>query len=178
MIRFIKQPLTPMKMSLIPIILITVSGLLSCKENTDNPEVYEYIDDLISGTYESYSLPEFNTADIPALLEFRNENTIITNYPHNPISSFSQPECKLGMIVLWTVESIRAVENKSEYLTGRFPSQNPVLALRDAPELQMVFDDQSHKEAARAYYDWWNSFQPIKDKIRIDPLLKTNYRWH
>jgi hypothetical protein len=82
------------------------------------------------------------------------------------------------MIVLWTVESIRAVEINSEDLIGRFPSQNPVLALRDSPELQMVFDDQSHKEAARAYNDWWNSLQPIKDKIKTDPLRKTNYRWH
>lgn len=176
--RFINKPLTSMKISLIPITLITVFGLFSCEKHTDNPGVDKYIDELISGTYESYDLPDFNTADISALLEYRNETTTITNFPHNPISSFWQPECKLGMLVLWTVESIRAVENKSEYLIGRFPSQNPALALRDTPELSLVFDDQSHKEAAKAYYDWWNSFQQIKDKVKIDPLVKTNYRWH
>ena len=159
-------------------LIITIFGFLGCEKHTDNPDVDTYIDQLISGTYESYDLPDFNTTDISALLEYRNETTIITNFPHNPISSFWQQECKLGMIVLWTVESIRAVEINSEDLIGRFPSQNPVLALRDSPELQMVFDDQSHKEAARAYNDWWNSLQPIKDKIKTDPLGKTNYRWH
>ena len=167
-----------MKIPLLPITLITLFGLFGCNKHTDNPEVDKYIDDLISGTYESYDLPDFSTADISALLEYRNETTTVTNYPHNPISSFWQPECKLGILVLWTVESIRAVENKSEYITGRFPSQNPALALRDAPELQMVFDDQSLKVAARAYYDWWNSFHPIKEKLKADPLVNTDYRWH
>jgi len=167
-----------MKILLRSFILVALFGFLGCEKHTDNPDVDTYIDQLISGTYESFDLPEFTTTDISALLEYRNETTIITNFPHNPISSFWQQECKLGMIVLWTIESIRAVETNSEYLIGRFPSQNPVLALRDAPELQMVFDDQSHKKAARAYYDWWNSFHLFKDKIKIDPLGKTDYRWH
>ena len=159
-------------------ILVTLFGIFGCEKHTDNPDVDTYIEQLISGTYDSFELPDFNTNDISALLEYRNETTIITDFPHNPISSFMQQECKLGMIVLWTVESIRAVENNSEYLIGRFPSQNPVLALRDAPELHMVFDEQSHKEAARAYNDWWNSFHPFKGEIKIDPLSKTNYIWH
>ncbi len=167
-----------MKILLRSFILVTLFGFLGCEKQTDNPDVDTYIDQLISGTYESNDLPDFSANDISALLEYGNETTIITNFPRNPISSFLQQECKLGMIVLWTVESIRAVENNSESLIGRFPSQNPVLALRDAPELQMVFDDQAHKEAARAYNDWWNSFHPFKDKIKIDPLKKTNYRWH
>jgi hypothetical protein len=167
-----------MKILLKSFIIVALFGFLSCEKQTNNPDVETYIDQLISGTYESYELPDFSTSDISALLKYRNETTIITDFPHNPISSFWQQECKLGMIVLWTIESIRAVEINSEYLIGRFPSQNPVLALRDAPELYMVFDDQSYKEAARAYNDWWNSFHPFKDKIKIDPLRKTNYRWH
>jgi hypothetical protein len=160
------------------LILASLLVLSGCEKLTDNPEVDTYINQLISGTYESFELPDFNISDIPALLRYRNETTIITDFPHNPISSFWQKECKLGMFVLWTIESIRAVEIDSEYLIGRFPSQNPVLALRDAPELHMVFDNQSHKEAARAYYDWWNSFYPFRDKMKIDPLKRTKYRWH
>lgn len=167
-----------MKILLRTIILATLFGFLGCAKQTDNPDVDTYIDQLISGTYKSFDLPEFTTADISALLEYRNETIIITNFPHNPISSFWQPECKLGIIVLWTIESIRAVETKSKYLIGRFPSQNPVLALRDSSELEMVFDNQSHKKAARAYYNWWNSSHIVKDKIFIDPLRKTDYRWH
>jgi hypothetical protein len=167
-----------MKILLKSFVLVTLFIFTACEKLTDNPEVDTYINQLISGTYESFDLPDFNISDIPALLRYRNETTIITDFPHNPISSFWQQECKLGMFVLWTIESIRAVEINSEYLIGRFPSQNPVLALRDAPELHMVFDDQSHKEAARAYNDWWNSFYPFQDKMKIDPLKRTKYRWH
>jgi len=55
---------------------------------------------------------------------------------------------------------------------------NPVLALRDAPELELVFDDQSHTDAAKAYDDWWNTIHLFKDKIKIDPLKNTKYKWH
>jgi hypothetical protein len=158
--------------------LLIVFGFLGCEKPTDNQDVDTYIDALLSGTYESFDLPEFEPSDIPALLKYRNETTLITNFPYNPISSFWQEECKLGMVVLWTIESIRAVENNSESSIGRYPSQNPILAIRDTPELQMVFDDQSHKVAARAYYDWWNSFYLFRDKIKIDPLSKTDYKWH
>lgn len=167
-----------MKMLLKSLLIFALFGFPGCEKLTENSEVETYIDHLSSGDYESYELPDFSTSDISELLKYRNETTIITNFPRNPISSFWQQECKLGMIVLWTIESIIAVEIESAYLIGRFPSQNPVLALRDAPELHMVFDDQSHKVAAKAYNDWWNSFQPFKDKIKIDPLRKTDYRWH
>ena len=116
--------------------------------------------------------------DIPALLNYRNETMMITNFPHNGISSLWDSECKLGMYVLWTIESIRAVEIKSEYLIGRFPSQNPVLALRASAELKLVYDDKSQNEAAKAYYYWWHSIYIFKDKMKIDPLRNTDYRWH
>lgn len=102
----------------------------------------------------------------------------ITDFPHNGISSLWAPYCKLGMYVLWTIESVRAVEIKSKYLIGRFQSQNPILAFRDVTELDLVSDDKSHKEAAQAYYDWWHSNPVLKDKMNIDPLKNTPYRWH
>ncbi len=167
-----------MKKLLILSILIVIPLMQGCQKQSDNPTVDQYISDLISGEYQSYYLPEFTADDIPALLEYRNKTTLITHYPHNPISSLWMPECKLGMIVLWTVESIRAVENQSEYLIMRFPSQNPVLALRDAPELQLIDDDESHKEAAKAYDNWWSSSLSAAAKMKKDPLEKTKYRWH
>jgi hypothetical protein len=167
-----------MKVPLIAFILVTAMGFSGCEKYNSSRDVDKYIDELISGTYKSYDLPDFNTTDISALLEYRNETTVITNFPQNPVSSFRQSECKLGMMVLWTVESLRAVENNSRFLIGRFPSLNPVLVLKESSEPQMVFDDKSHKEAAKAYYDWWNSCRPFKDKISTDPLAKTHYRWH
>lgn len=147
-------------------------------EKQKNTAVDKYIEQLVSGQYEGSELPAFTEADIPALLEYRNETTLVTKFPHNPISSLIGPECKLGMLVLWTIESIRACEIKSEHLIGRFPSQNPILAIRESTELQLVFDDQSHIKAAQAYFDWWYSDNLSEEKMKIDPLENTSYRWH
>jgi hypothetical protein len=81
------------------------------------------------------------------------------------------------MIILWNIESIRVVEISSEKLIGRFPSQNPLLALREKPS-EWVFDEDSHLTAAKAYYDWWRSTYIFKDKMKIDPLKGSKYIWH
>lgn len=161
-------------------ILTVLISLTACdKNNPENIDVDNYIELLESGQYDANELPDFTHTDIPALLRYRNDNKVITDFPHNPISSMYGPECKLGVYVLWTIESIRAVAIDSEYLIGRFPSLNPVLAFRDAEELDMVNDDESHEVAAKAYYDWWENnrdknFDAFKD---IDPLAQTAYRW-
>ena len=130
--------------------------------------------------YDSINLPAFTYNDIPTLLKYRNDTQVITNFPHNGISSLYAPNCTLGMYVLWTIESIRAVSINSKYLIMRFPSQNPILALRDSVDLMLVNDDTSHKIAAKAYFDWWeNNKQKNFDEFKdIDPLVETKYRWH
>jgi len=84
------------------------------------------------------------------------------------------------MYVLWTIESIRAVANQSEYLIMRFPSQNPILALRDSNELSLGYSNESHQIAAKAYFDWWenNKQKNFNEFKNIDPLILTDYRWH
>jgi len=164
----------PFKLTL----LIALFGLIDCEKQGSNPEVQTYINQLKSNSYNASELPAFKPSDIPALLEYRNSTLEITNFPHNGISSLWGPDCKLGMYVLWTIESIRAVEINSKYLIGRFPSQNPILALRASPELELVYDTKSQNEAAKAYYDWWYSSYVLKDKMNIDPLEETDYRWH
>jgi len=164
--------------------LVLVFALIGCEKNEDDPikklDVETYIDQLKSSRYDSLNLPAFSMADIPALLEYRNDTQTIANFPNNPLSSMHMTECKLGMYALWTIESIRAVSVDGEYLIRRFPSLNPVLALRDANELEVVFDDESHSIAAQAYYDWWwdDSHHDFDDFKYIDPLGGTNYKWH
>jgi hypothetical protein len=163
-----------------PILLVLSLSffLIGCeKQDINNPEVENYVDLLKSGQYNLPDLPEFQPSDIPALLIFRNDTASITNFPKNGISSFWIRKCKLGMYILWTIESIRAVEINSEYLIGRFPSQNPALALRDDPAT-LVFDNESHLATAKAYYDWWRSNPIFKNKMKIDPLKDTKYIWH
>jgi hypothetical protein len=158
--------------------LTALLGIIGCEKQVDNPDVETYINQLKTNSYEAFELPAFMPSDIPALLNYRNETMVISDFPHNGISSLWAPECKLGMYVLWTIESIRAVEIESIYLIGRFPSQNPILALRASQELNLVYDTKSHEEAAKAYYDWWYSSYILNDKMNIDPLKDTDYRWH
>lgn len=168
------------------IIMVSLTILISCNKNDTeeypdpNPNVEKYIELLKSNQYDSLNLPAFTYLDIPALLKYRNETQIITNFPHNGISSLYAPDCTLGMYVLWTIESIRAVAINSEYLIMRFPSQNPILALRAVDELSLVYTNESHQIAAKAYFDWWqNNKQKNFDKFKnIDPLISTDYRWH
>jgi hypothetical protein len=165
-------------------LLVLLAGIAGCdKENenvTGNPEVESYIQQLKSGEYDSYRLPEFSDADIPDLLQYRDEKQLITGFPWNPVSSFAMQECRLGIFVLWTIESIRATSIESKYLIMGFPSQNPVLALRNTEGLEMVFDDQAHEVAAKAYFKWWysNNGKPFDSFNYIDPLETTGYRWH
>ncbi len=166
------------------LVLISLTAIISCKKSDSevktNMIVERYIELLRANQYDSLNLPAFTYQDIPALLKYRNETQIITNFPHNWISSLYEPDCTLGMYVLWTIESIRAVAIHSEYLIMRFPSQNPILALRVADELSLVYSDESHQIAAKAYFDWWkNSKQKNFNQFKnIDPLKSTDYRWH
>jgi len=166
------------------LIISIIICIVSCdkKDNKDskNLDVKTYIELLKSNQYDSLNLPSFTYKDIPALLQYRNETQIITNFPNNPISSLYGPECKLGMYVLWSIESIRVVSINSEYLIMRFPSQNPLLTLRNSVELSLVSDNVSHSIAAKAYYDWWetNKNKNFDDFKNIDPLADTDYKWH
>jgi hypothetical protein len=159
--------------------------LFSCNKKDDvddinNINVEEFIELLKKGEYKFLKLPPFTAEEIPLLLQYRNENQMITNFPHNMVSSFMVPECKLGMYVLWTIESIRTDAIKTEHVLGSYPSQNPVLALRNSEELQLVDDDESHAIAAKAYFDWWNEnkHKDFDEFKNIDPLAETDYRWH
>jgi hypothetical protein len=87
-------------------------------------------------------------------------------------------ECRLGIFVLWTIESIRAVSIDNPILIMNFPSQNPVLALRHSEELQIVLSESSHDIAAKAYFEWWeNNKKKNFDRFNYtDPLKDTEYK--
>lgn len=171
----------PLKILVLCFSLISIIG---CNKNDsvdlNNIEVEEYVELLKKGEYEPFAdLPNFSSADIPSLLEFRNKTQIITDFPHNPISSTWGSECSLGMYVLWTIESIRAVAINSKYLIGRFPSQNPFVQKReDWSHIEHSVEIQ--KIISNAYFDWWeeNRDKEFDDFKNMDPLLRTEYRWH
>lgn len=176
---------TDQTMKNVKIIIVLVSLLISisCHKNSDevitNVNVDQYIALLKSGKYDAADLPAFTCLDIPALLAYRNETQKITNFPRNGISSYYQRDCTLGLYVLWTIESIRAVAINSKYLIGRFPSQNPLLEKSDYSEL-FLDTNQAHEIASKAYFDWWvsNNRKDFNEFKNIDPLKNTVYKWH
>lgn len=150
-------------------------------ETIDYSNVEIYVELLKNGKYDTMGFPPFTFKDIPELLRYRNNNRIIANFPINPVSSFAGYDCKLGVYILWTIESIRTAANNKERMFLKFPSQNPILAKRDPDKLIRVYDDASHEIAAKAYFDWWNNNITNKsfgDFKHIDPLEKTDYRWN
>ena len=161
------------------IILITFLGIEACqKQENYDLEVEVYINQLKTNEYDSYELPDFNSKHISKLLDFGNDTILITNFPLSGVSSTGMSECKLGMYVLWNIESIRrTISNNSKNLVARFPSQLPVIWLRDNPG-GPIYDEIIHLEAVKIYYDWWHAKHIFKNKMEIDPLENTNYMWH
>lgn len=175
--------LAPMKNLRFILTIFLFSVLIACdkseEELAQEMDVAQYVDLLIKGKYTALELPSFTAAEIPELLEYRNSNQKISIFPRNWISSSITNECTLGMYVLWTIESIRAVAINSDYLIGRFPSQNPVVQKRATP-FEYVPDDESLEIVAEAYMEWWHKYQDLEfdDFKAIDPLLETDLRWH
>ncbi len=168
------------------VILISLSLSLVCLSSCDdqsqdqqNEAVESYIDLLKKGEYADPELPAFTSKDIPALLEYISESQSISDFPQNMISSVALSECALGIYVLWTIESIRAVAIDSEFLIGKFPSLTPSVIRKEEPfEIEEGVDIQGI--VANAYLDWWGNsktkdFDAFKD---IDPMDNTEYRWN
>ncbi|HYQ55987.1 MAG TPA: DUF4943 family protein [Draconibacterium sp.] len=176
-----------MKTIKILILIGLFASLFSCDkddtEEIDNPDVEAYIEQLKSDQYQSDDLPEFTSSDISALLLYINDNSVVNNFPHSPLSSFAPhypPDYRLGVLVLWTIESIRVVScNNTHY--HRFPSQHPFIKKKNEPlEWIQNHDDEAYNSVRQAYIKWWgeNRSEKFGEICSIDPLENTNYRWH
>ena len=164
-------------------VFILTLGLSGCQEDDKDPtkiDVETYIELLKSDQYELSTLPDLTPEDIPTLLAYRNETEIIKTFPRNPISSFYMEGCELGILVLWTIESIRAVSVQSDHLVMNFPSLNPILRTRNTDELELIPSNTTLEEASKAYFDWWHSNQgkDFSEFNELDPLASTEYTWH
>ena len=184
------------------------------KGDDGKPEVDKYVellksnhflDDSIYGWNTKYgglrALPEFTFKDIDKLLKYRNDTTIITNIPRNTMSSqlFLWHKYEVRMIILWTIESIRAVAVDSSVVkNGRFPSLNPWVTYRVPPkDFNLDYEsvrqnpreyyekwwrenkDKDWQTVSDAYYTWWteNKDKDFNETMIIDPLEHTNFRW-
>jgi len=175
-----------MKSTKIIILIVGLTGLFSCNhddtEGISNPDVRTYIELIKTNQYESSKLPEFTSKDIPVLLEYLDDNSAIIKFPHSPISSYSSPnpDYRLGILVLWMIESIRLSAYDNNLIMG-FPSQHPFVRTRTEPVVWIInHEDDIYEIIMDSYVKWWNENKNKKfsDFCRIDPLETTNYRWH
>jgi hypothetical protein len=164
--------------------LIFIFVSTSCeKTSDDNISIRTYIKQLKSGSYNLQNakklpdLPAFEPADIPELLVYADDKQIITGFPHNPLSSYFEPDCRLGVYILWTIESIRLVSNGKNLALGRFPSLNPIIGVKGIGSYDTIDNDTIHQATVQAYNNWWNSNSDFEQIKTINPLENTIYGW-
>jgi hypothetical protein len=167
------------------ILTVVFIGFLSCnKEETAEiytAEVENYVELLKTNHYESMDLPDFSYKHIPFLLMYINDTSVVNKFPHGVSSYHEQnPDYRLGILVLWTIESIRAVSCGDTH-NLRFPSQHPFIQFKKEPFTWIIdHDDEAYKIVRKVYSDWWenNKNKKFSDFDDIDPLSETEYRWH
>ncbi len=162
------------------VLLIFIAG---CSKNnidkTADKEARDYVAQLLSGQVTATSLPDLKKEAIPTLLMYSKDTTVITKFPVNPISSYIPHQNKVGLVVLWTVESIRQFSDKNVHAFAKFPSQNALLGMKDPANGGFISDYQAQLAVANAYIEWWennrnNNFELFRN---ISPMDQTIYRW-
>lgn len=150
--------------------------LVACnKTDSELSPVDSFMNSLKKGKSESFEIPNFTNEDITDLLNHRNDEDKISNFPRNPLSSFYMEEVSIGMYALWNIEAIRMkeIESPDFYL---YASLNPRIAKINSGEI--CDQDEILPKVAVAYLNWWNSSLPLEEKLQINPLEALNLRWN
>ena len=157
---------------------------VGCSKEAIGPESNQTVDlfvnQLKEGSYTSMKLPAFSSFDIQHYLNTEMNLLSFLISLGNPLSSYYLNECRLGLYILWVIESIRVGSDNSKIAFFDFYSMNPVLLPKSSIERpQTVNSEYSHQIAADAYSKWWKdnegkAFNRFRTK---DPLLKTDFRW-
>ena len=176
-----------MKTTKIIVLIGFFLGLCGCVNEDETVEISSidvetYIELLKTDQYQSSKLPQFAPKDIPELIEYINDKSVIRKFPVNPVSSYSEPhpEYRLGTLILWTIESIRLSAFEDSLIHG-FPSQHPFVKTKSEPiEWITKHEDKIYELVSLSYFNWWNenSHREFSDYSNIDPLENINYRWH
>ena len=177
-------------MKQIGLMILIVIMCFGCSGNFDieNPDVRQFVTQLKDGSYNQYYkgedgenlwtvFPEFTLKDIPLLLEYAKDTTLISpcdHFPVNPISSIppwradknDKSAIMLGEYLLWSAETI---------INGHFPSLTPLL--RQASDSQnRVLNGKEILIVRQKYLDWWNDYGK-KGNVSVLPLSGTDYLW-
>ena len=147
-------------------LIVSFTGCTSEEMDYNNPDVALFVKQLKSGTYKMKNekgvveVPHFTEEDIPELLKYAEDLTIIPSFPS--VYNMNNGKIRLGECMLWVIESIRQ---------GTPPSLG----------CKMVLANAENYEAA-CYRSWWEERQYPKTRWTIDPcydepLCGSGYRW-
>lgn len=175
-----------MKKSFLYILLLVTLPILlfSCEEKVDyyHPEVEPFVNQLKAGTYNEtnaagvVAVPQFTKEDIPELLEYADDLTIIPSFPLPPVSSFVGTKVRLGECLLWIVESIRL---------GNAASLGCNMVRKEADNYEGIYflTDNEVLDVVERYKFWWTHDTKYvkKDWVILpcydDPLCGSSFRW-
>ena len=149
-------------------LVIFTSG---CKKKDAAPKdaVEQYVALLKSNTYERNTpIPKFGKDQISALLKYANDSQVIQNFPIPTYSSLAgYPAQKVGVIILYTIESIRL---------QRLEGASTRLHVTDSTAPQRTVD---LTELLPYYTSWWekNKDKSADELKRTSPFEGTTLFW-
>ena len=166
------------------LLLVVAVFFTGCSENEidfNNPDVNTFVKQLKAGTYVTegpagyVEVPDFKKKDIPLLLEYADDMTVISDFPSPPVAALPSSACTVSEGILWTIETIRL---------GRWASLGcrPVYRNAEGYERSFFLSEADLKEMVKLYRAWWETVRSAPFvwsdlAFSIDPLAGSNYRW-
>ena len=149
---------------------------MGCENHDDLSMADRFMKQVETESYNEMFLPDLKPSDISILLKYRNNQKVLNKFPANPVSSFICDSVTVGAVALSTIESIRLSELfDAENEFNNFPSNPCLIDTSNQVKYRFAILDT----VAILYYNWWiNSNLTDIEKININPLFGTTYRWN
>lgn len=173
-----------MKKTLIMLLFIAFAvfactGCSSEELDYNNPDVELFVKQLKAGTYNMKNekgvveIPHFNEKDIPELLKYTEDLTLIPSFPTVYITSSGK--IRLGECMLWVIESLRLG------FPASFGGKMVQVNAENYEAIYFLSDDEV-LDAAACYRRWWEGRKFPRTSWTIDPcydepLCGSGYRW-
>ena len=115
-------------------LIVSFTGCTSEEMDYNNPDVALFVKQLKSGTYKMKNekgvveVPHFTEEDIPELLKYAEDLTIIPSFPS--VYNMNNGKIRLGECMLWVIESIRQ---------GTPPSLGCKMVLANAENYEAIY---------------------------------------
>ena len=146
-------------------LIVSFTGCTSEEMDYNNPDVTLFVKQLKTGTYKMKNdkgvveVPHFTEEDIPELLNYAEDLTIIPSFPS--VYNTNNGKIRLGECMLWVIESIRQ---------GTAPSLGCRMVLANADNYEAIFflTDDEVLDAAACYRRWWEGRKYPKTSWTID----------